>query len=187
MEKNNERKRVAIIFAIVLFLLTTIGIGYSTLTTNIKVEGTVKIDDVKWAIGYEMPKVTEGSITAIKDITTDWTEGTTSLNYSLEFTTPGQFYEFTVKVKNSGTINAKLSNVTITPISKEDSEYLTYSVVDTSTGLAPVVGTELSANSSMTFKVRVDFAKDIDNDNKELTIDAKTLNLNFSTTFVQAD
>ena len=51
-----------------------------------------------------------------------------SMTYKVTLSKPGDFYEFTVDVKNSGTFDASLTGITMTYLTEAQSKYLTYKV-----------------------------------------------------------
>ena len=100
--RKNTNKRL---IAIAVVLLLAISIGYAALSTSLSINGTANIASSSWLIYFTNVQVTTGSVTATTAPTTSGTS-TTSLTWVVSMDTPGQFYEYTVDVKNDGSIDA---------------------------------------------------------------------------------
>ena len=160
--RENRKKTIRISLLILILLL---GIGYAALTAKLKVDGTVHIDKTTWDVHFENVQVTEGSVEANPAPTTNNVD-TTSMTYTINFTKPGDFYEFTVDVVNDGTIDAMVntvSNKTYTSNGTTETElppYLT-NTVTYNDGTPINKNQELLHGTSEKIKVRVEFKKDI--------------------------
>ena len=125
--------------------------------------------------------VTSGSVEATVPTLDD---AKTTVNFSVKLTNPGDFYEFTVKEVNAGTIDAMISKISKTGLTTSKAKYLDYTVTY-SDGTTLAEKQLLKSNQSETLKVRIDFKKDITAADLP-TIDT-TLNLNFSLSYKQSD
>ena len=105
--KENRKKTIRIS---ILILILLIGIGYAALKTTLKVDGTVNIDKATWDVHFENVNTTSGSVTASPAPTTNNID-TTEMTYTINFTKPGDFYEFTVDIVNNGTIDAMIETI----------------------------------------------------------------------------
>ena len=112
-------------------------------------------------------QITEGSVTANPAPTSDNTT-TTEMTYTINFTKPGDYFEFTTDIVNEGTIDAMVDVVSnnayqnassTTPITLPT--YLT-STVTYADGVAIAQNQELLHGTSEKIKVRVEFKKDIE-------------------------
>ena len=111
----------------------------------------------------------------------------TRIDYSVTLEEPGDFYEFTVKVVNGGTIDAminnvasKMNNALITNESLPD--YLEYNVTyEDFISIEP--NHELNATQVETYRVRVAYKTDINP--SDLPTTPSTLNFNFSVNYIQ--
>ncbi len=178
MKKKNSKKFV---LSLLVLLLLTISIGYATLSTTLKINGTSGINNPTWNVHFANIEVTDGSVSATKAATID--TATTTVDYNVDLTKPGDFYEFTVDVKNEGSINAKLSALpTISGVSTEQDVYTNYTVTYKD-GSAIKADDKLASGETKTLKVRVEFDKNITND--QLPTKAQTLNLTFEMNYVQ--
>ena len=184
MEVFQEHKRDIIAIA-VIFALLCISIGYAALSSNLTINGASQIKDAVWDIHWENIQVTDGSVTAITEPTID--SGRTTVTYEVHFDTPGQVYEFTVDAKNSGTIDGMIntinSNLNGNPISTLPN-YFNY-FVSYSDGVPVQTKQELNAGTTETYKVRIEYKKDIQV--SDLPSTDQDLVLSFTVTYVQKD
>ena len=180
MEKNNKlnSKVLTIILLIAIF---GIGLGYAAISRTLTITGTSGIRNNSWDVHFENVSVTTGSVTA--SIPAAIGTGSTSVNYEISLGVPGEFYEFTVDVKNGGSVPAKLSaNPTISGVSTEQDVYINYTVKYAD-------GTEIQANDELdpeeekTLKVRVEFDRTISAD--QLPTSNETMQLSFSMDYIQ--
>lgn len=180
MRKNNGKKRMSLI--ILLLLLGVISVGYAALNSTLNITGTSKIGITTWDVHFENVAVTTGSVTA----TTAPTIDTSKLNitYDVTLAKPGDFYEFTVDVKNAGSVAAKLSAVpTISGVSTAQDVYTNYTVTY-SDGTAPKANDQIAAGSSKKYKVRVEYDKNISA--SQLPTAAQNMTLTVQMNYTQA-
>ena len=176
-----------------LLLIGIIGVGYATLGANLKINGVAEVPSSSWDVHFKTGSisVTDGSV-SIEENTTQQAatiDSATQVSYAVKLALPGDFYEFTVDVENTGTIDAmiesvssKLGNTEITTGTLPS--YLDYSVTY-SDGQAITTKQQLNSGDTETIKVRLEFKKDIEA--TDLPGEATTLNLNFQINYVQAD
>ena len=190
MRKFNKESKL---FVTVLMLIGILAIGYATLGANLKINGVAEVPVSSWNVQFKTGSinVTEGSVpieenTSQKGATIDSAD---QVSYQVRLPLPGDFYEFTVVVENTGSIDAmidsvssKLGNTEITTGTLPS--YLDYKVTY-SDGVAIAPKHLLASNTEETFKVRLEFKKDITAN--DLPATAETLNLNFQINYVQAD
>ena len=161
--KRNRKQNIRLLALILILLL---GIGFAALAANLKIDGTVNVAKTSWDVHFENVSITEGSVEANPAPTSDDTT-TTEMTYTINFTKPGDFFEFTTDIVNDGTIDAMVDVVSnnayanaasTTPISLPT--YLT-STVTYDDGVPIAQNQELLHNTSEKIKVRVEFKKDI--------------------------
>ena len=180
-------------------LLLVVTIGYATLQTNRTINGTSKINNSTWNVHFNNPTVSTGSVaidtTKYANAQAATKDSATSVSYNVLLSEPGDFYEFTVPVQNEGTIDAMIDTITSTikigtgAVQNITSEtlpsWLNYSVTYSDGGaIAPKH--ELNAGTTETYKVRVEFKRDITNAQLEDAA-GKELQLTFSVEYVQKD
>ncbi len=178
IKKNKIQIYLLLIFAVALL----IGVGYAALSATLNINGQTTINKASWDVHMEDINATSGSVEATTAPTLDASK--TTVNFSVKLTNPGDFYEFTVKEVNKGTIDAMVSTISKTGLTAAQAKYLDYTVTY-SDGVALAEKQLLKSSQSETLKVRIDFKKDITAADLP-TIDS-TLNLNLSLTYQQAE
>ena len=177
MKKKSGKK---VVLSLLALLLLTITVGYAALSTTLNINGTSKINNATWNVQFKNLTVTPGSVSATKAATID---SATEIDYNVELIKPGDFYEFTVDVTNTGTIDAKLGEAPIlSGVSAEQDVYTNYTVTyidDT----AIHANDKLAAGTTKKLKVRVEFDRNITN--SQLPTEAQPLNLTFAMNYVQ--
>ena len=186
---NKRNKRITSYF-ILFSLLIIIGVAFAILQANLQINGTAKITQNTWDVHFDNIEVTTGSVpigTGDTAATID-PQNNCKVDFSVTLSLPGDFYEFTVDVKNAGTIDAmigsltnslKLNNVAVAEVP----DYLDYSITYVD-GMSLAQNQLLSAGVTETYKVRVEFKTDID---AEDLPGAETLSTSFEVVYVQAD
>ncbi len=173
---------------LLLLLLVGLSVGYALLQTDLKINGSSIIKGSSWNIHFDNLNVTNGSVElSTGDVAASIQSTNTDINYTITLNTPGDYYEFTVDAVNAGTVDGMVESIT----SKLNNEpisslplYLNYSV-SYSDGKEIGVNHLLKAGKRETYKVRIEFKRDIDNN--DLPTSAQTLSLNFGVVYVQAD
>ena len=177
MKKKSGKK---VVLSLLALLLLTITVGYAALSTTLNINGTSKINNATWDVHFANLTVTEGSVSATKAATID---SATEIDYNVELIKPGDFYEFTVDVTNTGTIDAKLGAAPIlSGVSAEQDVYTNYTVTY-SDDTAINANDKLAAGATKKLKVRVEFDRNITN--SQLPTEAQTLDLKFAMNYVQ--
>ena len=185
--KIREQRRKNIL-VLLLVLLCSLGLGYALLRTNLTINGTSKIKGNTWDIHFENLNVTDGSVElSTGDVAAAIGSNTTEVSYTVTLSQPGDFYEFTVDAVNAGSIDGMVESVT----SKLNDEvittlpaYLDYSV-SYSDGVEILPNQYLKAGETETYKVRIEFKKDISS--SDLPTSVQTLTLDFGVAYIQAD
>ena len=160
--KRNRKQNIRLLALILILLL---GIGFAALAANLKIDGTLNVSRTSWDVHFENVNITTGSVTANPAPTSDNTT-TTEMTYTINFTKPGDFFEFTVDMVNDGTIDAMVDVVSNkTYLSNGTTEitlptYLT-NTVTYEDGTPILQNQKLDYNTSEKIKVRVEFRQDI--------------------------
>ncbi len=168
---------------VAVFLLLTISLGYAALSTTLTINGTANISSNSWLVYFTNVEVKAGSVTATAVPTTSGTS-TTSLTWEVSMDTPGQFYEYTVDIKNDGTIDAMLGSLSNTSLTTNQAKYLNYTVTY-SDGVEIEQYDRLNAGETEKLKVRVELKKDLNPE--DLPGEGATINLTYTSNYVQAD
>ena len=167
------------IIALVVVLVVSVSIGYAILFTGLNINGSSGISANTWNIKFNNLSVTEGSVTADSPIITD----DTALSYNVTLTKPGDFYEFSVNVVNSGSINAVLSTTPV--LSGLTEQHLAYmdAQIYYQSGAPLKAGDILNAGQTRKIIIRLDFKKDLANE--DLPSEIQVINLGFEMEYVQ--
>ena len=185
--RTNRKKTIKLAILVLILLL---GIGYAALKTTLKVDGTVNVDKTSWDVHFENVSITEGSVIANPAPTTNNID-TTEMTYTINFTKPGDFFEFTTDIVNNGTIDAMidvLDNKTYASNGITEINLPTYltSATTYENGVAIARNQKIESGTSEKIKVRVEFKKDITA--SDLPSDGTTtVVFKFSGSFKQAD
>ena len=177
-QKKFQMNKKSFIFLLILCL----GVGFAFLSTQLTITGNTSVSGNKWSIYFNNVQVNKASVDASVVPTTTGTT-TTSLNYTVLLDKPGDFYEFTVDAVNAGTIDAMIESITTPNIDSRVLQYVNY----TTTYLD---GTEINQNDVLratqttTYKVRVEYKKDIEV--TDLPEDDINLTLTFEVNYVQS-
>ena len=187
MKKVKKKTKISIL----ILLLLVITIGYAALQSTLNINGTSIINNSTWDIHWNNVSVTSGSVTGTNVTTAAHIlTGNTEVEYSITLGTPGDFYEFTVDAVNSGSIDAMIGSFSNKVYQSNGTtertlpDYLAYSVIY-SDGVAVANNQKLEANSTETYKVRVEFKRDINAN--QLPSSADALVFKFNVNYVQAD
>ena len=162
---KRDRKENIKLLALALILL--LGIGFAAIATQLKIEGTLDVAKTSWNVHLENVNITPGSVTANPAPTTDdENKNTTEIAYSMSFNKPGDFYEFTVDMVNSGTIDAMVDSVSNLLYENNGTTLKTLpayldSKVTYADGITIEQNHYLKVNTTEKIKVRVEFKKDI--------------------------
>ena len=180
MKRINHKKNLSI--SIVLLLILIIGIGYAYLTSNLSITGATEVVANTWNIHFENLNVKEGSVTATSPATIQ--SNNVDITYSISLARPKDYYEFTVDVKNDGTLPGKVSISTLSGLDTTSSKVIDYSVNYTN-GNPVNIGDVLNAGAKKTIRVKVFYKDDI----SELDFPSSNLNLTLTYTlqYVQSE
>ena len=198
MKKNKKNKTLLT----VIILLLAITIGYAAIATTLKINGSADVKSARWNVYWDENSiaVTEGSVATTQGNEARVTDsGKTQIEYSVELSEPGDFYEFTVDAVNEGSLNAKIApNGVKNNVYESDGttpknlpDYLGYTVKYAENDADVTAGDVLEAKKGNTptrkkYKVRVWYKTDIDPStlNESTT---ETMKLVFEVDYVQGE
>ncbi len=111
-------------YLMLIVLLLSVGVGYAFLTTDLKINGTVNINDSNWNVHFANYQRTNNSTITPTSGNEPVIVGdnTREISYTVGFNEPGEVYEFTVDIVNGGTMDATIVSLNTTV--KEGSETL---------------------------------------------------------------
>ena len=152
-----DRKILTLGLCLILVCVFTLTIAYAALNAVLTIQGSAQVTSADWDIHLANPKVTNGSVTTTAPTLTSGK----SLTFSTILNMPGDFYEFTVDVVNSGSIDAMIEKVTKTPeLTADQAKYLNYTV-SYANGESITNKQAIAAGVTMPIKVRVEYRKDL--------------------------
>ena len=179
MRRRNKKIHIVLI----LIVLFGISVGYAVINRSLNITGNSEVKQNTWNIYFDNVKVKEGSVTSNLPVIDTTTKSTVNFNVMLNL--PGDFYEFTVDVVNSGTIDAMVDSVVKTPeLTDDQKKYLNY-IIEYENGEQITSKQLVSKNSLVRLKVRVEYKKDLTE--SDLPTITETLNLGFTLNYVQGD
>ena len=179
---NKKRKSTYKIFFLILVGMT---VGFAAINTTLQLIGTLNISRTTWDIHFENPTKT-GGVSATKEVALKENDNTT-VEYQVKLTNPGDYYEFTVDAKNSGTIDAMITNISNKIYENNVEVNPTYleSTITYSDGKTIEPNHLLASTKKETYKVKVAYKTGLAAD--QLPDQEKTYNFRFTVTYMQAD
>ena len=197
MKRKSKNKKLTLILVLVLL----ISVGYAALASNLKINGSSKVNAAKWNVYWDNIQITEGSVPADNDHKARITDsGKTQVEFSIELNEPGDYYEFTVDAVNNGTIDAMIAANGIVNGVYSDSNYTQTATLPDAVSYTVTYadGTAIqdkhllakkSGNTATreTYKVRIEYRNDDEIDADDLDENDQTYYFKFSVNYVQAD
>lgn len=156
MEKKRNGQTIAIIALAIALLVMSV--GYASFARDLEINGTATIGSSTWDIHFDDQSYSEssGSVAASSKSITN-----TTMLYNVTLSKPGDFYEFTINVENTGDFDALLDSITISTLSEAQSKYLSHKVTygtdeytTTTTGLSKEL---VKTSGTESVKVRVEY------------------------------
>ena len=181
-EEKPKKGKKYIAILILLLILMAVSVGYAALTSSLNINGTSTIINASWEIDVNDSDIScpNGQVCTINPINPDdltpdngevtpshpnpngaiiWTEGNT-IYFKHLLTTPGDVFTFNCKFTNSGTIDAKVSNVTQSSLNTTAQRFMDYTVTYAN-GNTIKNGDILLAGNSALFKVTVSYKSNV--------------------------
>lgn len=155
-----KKKHIYYISIIVILFVVCIGFGYSKLMATLSIDAKINVSSVKWDIACKNIVVSDGSFTNsnVNYAKID-PENPNKISFNVTLNRPGDFYEFTFKLVNSGTLKGKLNSITTSGTTDDDiaeTPYIDYKVV----GL-PSRGSTLSLEGEQLIRIRIEYLPDL--------------------------
>ena len=155
--KRYSKKKFYI--SVIIGLLISISIGYSFLTSTLSINGNITVSKNSWDVHFENIVINESS--SYPDVVPVLSDNNTNLLLSISLREPGDFYEFSVDIVNTGSIDAMLSDIVKTSLTEEQKKFLSYSVTYIDGGEFKN-NDLLSANSRDTIRVNLNYIDGLD-------------------------
>ena len=174
MKKNQKKKKKVLSVLVLVLLVLGITIGYAILSQQLVISGTSTISNASWDVHFENVAITEGSVTATTAPVAAATDKKTTLTY---------VYEFTVDVKNGGSVDAKLDAVPVLEGVDTNQDVYTNFTFTNEDGTAVTAGQVIAAGASKKYKVRVEYDPNVNAN--QLPTSAQDLTLTVTMNWVQ--
>ena len=179
MKKNNQ----SIYFILIVIVLFGITVGYAAINRTLSITGNSEVVKNTWDIHFENINVKRGSVVASKTPTIE--NSNLTVDFSAILNLPGDFYEFTVDVVNSGTIDAMIDSIVKTPeLSEEQKKYINY-IIEYQNKEQVNSKQLITAGEFIRLKVRIEYKNNITEN--DLPSKEQNLSLGFTLNYVQSD
>ena len=176
-----DRKLLMLFLGLIIVSVFTLTIAYAALNAVLTINGNAEVVGSNWDIYLSNPRVTSGSATTnVPQIKTNST-----MDFSTTLNMPGDFYEFTVDVVNSGSIDAMIESVIKNPeLDASQKKYLNYEVTYQN-GESITTKETLSKGTTMPIKVRIEYRRDLVA--SDLPTGQVVLDLSLTLEYIQSD
>lgn len=179
MLRREQKIRNIILFT--LFSLVFIGVGYAVISSNLTLNGSMRLNKITWDVHFEnFEELYDNTVTATKTLSNN----NTSLTYNVNLNKPGDIFEFTIDVVNNGNIDAMLSSIGESGLTSAQEQVMDYSLTYLD-GTTPTVKDSLKIGEVETFVISVKTKANITN--AQLNSTDTNLSLTFNPTYVQDD
>ena len=109
---------------LVILLILCMGLGFAYLSSGLDIKMNTKLVANSWDVYFDNIQVIDGSVSA----TTPTITNKTTVDYSVTFEKPGDYYEFTVDAVNDGTIDVMVESITMTQLENSYLRYIHYKI-----------------------------------------------------------
>ena len=178
-----KRNIKSIYLILILLIIFGISVGYAAINKVLSISGNSEVKQNTWDLYFDNIRITDRSVIALKEPTLE--NSNLSVDFSVNLDLPGDFYEFTVDVKNAGTIDAMIESIEKTPeLTAEQQKYINY-IVEYQDGRSIEQNQIVSKNDFVRIKVRLEYRNDITE--VDLPTTYQSLDLSFTLNYIQAD
>ncbi len=186
-----ERKRnlETLVIVVLTIAIVVMSVGFASIGRDLEINGSANVSASSWNVAFntESYVATTGS-NAITPAQDDLNVSNTSITYNVDFTQPGQFYEFKIDVENNGTFDASLDGITMSTVDshlKYTVKYNDTEYTQSNTNISGVtLGKNGSDNSTATVTVRVEY-KMPETESEILGTDLNDVELNLTLSYSQ--
>ena len=176
-----NRKVLSIILCVALISVFSLTMAYAALNAILNISGNAEISASTWNVYLDNVNVSSGSVSGSSPTISN----KTTVSFSTTLNRPGDFYEFTVDVKNGGTIDAMIDSVSKTSdLTADQLKYLNY-IIEYQSGESINTKQLVLKKSYVRLKVRIEYRKDLVA--SDLPTTSSTLNLKFTVNYTQSD
>lgn len=172
--KSLFRKRYMVVGLFVL-LLGGIGLGFAELRETLTITSDVLITKERFDVHFERQNITEGSVSLSEGdhaVAIDANDND-KLSFKITLNQPGDFYEFTMDMANSGNVDAKVASIEL----GENTDIARLTANSQTT--LPTVNEVITAGSRKTITFRVEY------DESAGTSDPQTIDFSYKINYVK--
>ena len=174
MEKQKNTQ--LFIIAVLSVVLLTMSVGFAAFSKTLNINGNVVATAAKWEIAFDTTSYAE---TSESKAASSKSINATDMTYDVTLA-PGEFYEFTVDIENSGSFDAVLKTITMAGLTEAQAKYLEYTVTYGNTSYTSSqtgLNIALDSGEEETVKVKVKYniplsATDLPSTDQKLTLTA---------------
>ena len=127
MGKNIQKRYIFLVVIIILVVVLIWRVGSSFAYVNQGYEGRNIISGNKW--GVNIIEVSDVTLSGKAELLHDVSTIGTTLNFDVILFEPGDKVSFDITTQNTSTLSAELYALTLSGLSKADSEYITYTIL----------------------------------------------------------
>ena len=178
--KNKNQKTL-----LFLLLLLVVSVGYALIATTLKINGSSNVKSARWNVYWDNVQIKSGSVETTEQNSAQIVDqDKTIVEYTVELSNPGDFYEFTVDAVNDGSLDAMIDTIVDNGLTAAQKEYVDYSV-KYSDGTTVTDKDKLTAHTRETYRVRLEYRTDIDP--SKLPEGNQVMDISFEIKYVQAN
>lgn len=173
--KNFRKRKRSLYSAIIVLLLVSIGLGYSIINSSVNLTGSVGITKTTWSIYFDNLNIIQGS--ALQTQTYSLNNNKTNITLNLQFASPGEKYELYAEVVNDGTLDAMLSDLSVTGLTDAQKKLIDCKV-SYYDGTPILVNDILEANTKEEILITVSYGIGLDPSEYPLTNQSMSATIN---------
>lgn len=181
MRREGNVQNVVIVLLVVAVLCMSVGFALSAYTQDLQIIGNVTANKAVWDVKFNTTSYAatsgNGYVTATNTVT-----GTT-VNFDVTLN-PGEKHEFTINAENYGTLDAVLQSVTMSSLSADVADFLSYEVyVNNTKYTETTTGLNVALDASDVHPVKVLVSYNVPEDPTKLPSENKTTSLSVTLTY----
>lgn len=162
-------------YLLLLLLLVSVSVVSAMLISTLSIDGVGTIGKNSWAIYFDNIEEKEGNVEGEVNLVNN-----NGISFNTNLEKPGDYYEFTVDVINSGSMDAMVDKFILSEVDDIIKYTVTYE-----DGMEISKKDKLASNDVETILVRIEYRTDIDI--SDLTNEDISMNFNFELDYVQDD
>ena len=174
-----------VVIGLLVVAIVAMSIGFASFAQNLNITGNTTVQSTSWNVQFKTDSYSETAGSMTVD-TGNRVINATSMTYNVTLSKPGEFYEFTIDVENTGTFDAQLEGITMSSLTTEQQKYLVYKITYDGTEYTTTTSSlaiDLLSGNTETVKVRVEYIQPDNPD--DLPDSQQVITLNAALDYVQ--